>query len=324
MRILVVLGLLIFVVTWQKFSLALLFLLPTFYALYRENFLILWARKSIIKNATLNKNALFYKLTEKNTLLYVVSFCLAFVGIVSLLLNLMYASRLDLAFLLVLFPLLFIGIKKAFASQFRKNPYNTLKIVLFSALLTGLFYSISQLFFKERYEPFFYLHHFLDTYKVSSFQPLDTLSLTLHFAVVFKNFMVFWLESMPVKFLIFGFELLNFFILCSSFALLCSFVLKSKKSTFVWLVLSLLSLVFYEERINLKPLYQERLSAYLKSIENPFLEQNLSTLKEQNENLQKQLSTLKELFNKNAFEIGLWWLSSEKDELKKSLQKAVP
>ena len=36
------------------------------------------------------------------------------------------------------------------------------------------------------------------------------------------------------------------------------------------------------------------------------------------------LAKFKELLNKNAFEISIWWLSSEKDELKKSLQKALP
>lgn len=323
MRIVVLLGLLIFILTWQKFAFASLFLLPVFYALYRENFLILWARKSIIKKATLAKNTLFDKLTEKNTFLHLASFCFAFIAFFSLLFNLLYANLLDLAFLFVFFPLFFLSAKKILASQFRKNPYNTLRIVLFSAFITSLFYSLCQFFFREHYEPFYYLHHFLDTYKVSSFEVLDLLSLTVHFVLVFKNFMIFWLENLPVKFLIFGFEGLNFFVLCSSFALLCSFVLKSKKSAFAWLIFSLLSLFFYTQSVSLKPKYQEQFSAYLKSIENPFLEQNLSILQAENEALQKQLAVLKGLLDKNAFEIGLWWLSPEKDELQRSLQKAL-
>lgn len=324
MRLLAVFGLLGFVLSWQKLIFAPLFLLLPFYALYKENFLILWARKNIIKKATLNKRALFYRLTEKNTLLRLIAFCLALIAIASLTLNLMYANLLDLAFLFVLFPLLFLLAKRALRSQFRTNPYNTLRVVLISALFTGFFYSLAQLFLRENYEPFFYLNNFLDLYKVSIFAPLDALSQALHFVVVFKNFMVFWLENLSAKCLIFGFEVLNFFVLCSSFALLCSFVLKSKINAFGWLFASLLSLLFYEESINLKPKYQDKISVYLQNIQNPLLEQNLSTLKAQNENLQKSLIAVKELLDKNAFEMSLWWLSPQKDELKKSLNKALP
>ena len=324
MRFLALFGLLAFVLSWQKFAFALLFLLPAFYALYKENFLILWARKNIIKKATLNKRALFYKLTAKNSLLHAISFCLALVGIASLTLNLMYANALDLAFLFVLFPLLFLLVKRALRSQFRTNPYNTLRVVLISAFLTGFFYSLSQAFFREHYEPFYYLNHFLDTYKSSIFAPLDALSQALHFVVVFKNFMVFWLESVSAKCLIFGLEVLNFFVLCSCFALLCSFVLKSKLNAFWWLFASLLSLLFYEESLNLKPKYQEKISAYLQNIQSPLLEQNLSALSAQNENLQKSLAVVKELLEKNTFEMSLWWLSPQKDELKNSLNKALP
>lgn len=324
MRLIAVFGLLGFILTWQKLSLALLFLLPPFYALYKENFLILWARKNIIKKATLNKNAFFYKLTRKNTYLGFLSFFLALFALLSLTLNLMYANVLDLAFLLLLFPLLFLLVKKALRSQFRKNPYNTLRVVLVSALLTSFFYSFLQVFFKEYYEPFFYLNNFLDMYKISIFEPLDVLSQALHFLVVFKNFMIFWLDSVPMKFLMFGFEWLNFFILCSSFALLCSFVLKGKKDTFAWFFLSILSLFFYDESINLKPKYQEKFSLYLQNIQNPLLEQNLSSLQLKNEEFEKSMSLIKGLLDKNAFEMSIWWFSPEKDELKKTLQKALP
>lgn len=324
MRLLAVFGLLGFVLSWQKLIFALLFLLLPFYALYKENFLILWARKNIIKKATLNKRALFYRLTEKNTLLRLIAFCLALIAIASLTLNLMYANLLDLTFLFVLFPLLFLLVKRALRSQFRTNPYNTLRVVLISALFTGFFYSLAQLFLRENYEPFFYLNNFLDLYKTSIFAPFDALSQALHFVVVFKNFMVFWLENLSAKCLIFSFEVLNFFVLCSSFALLCNFVLKSKISAFWWLFASLLTLLFYDESINLKPKYQDKISAYLQNIQNPLLEQNLSALKAQNENLQKSLIAIKELLDKNAFEMSLWWLSPQKDELKKSLNKVLP
>lgn len=324
MRLLALFGLLVFVLSWQKFAFAPLFLLPPFYALYKENFLILWARKNIIKKATLNKRALFYRLSEKNTLLYAISFCLALVAIASLALNLMYANALDLAFLFVLFPLFFLLVKLALRSQFRTNPYNTLRVVLFSAFFTSLFYSLSQAFFREHYEPFFYLNNFLDTYKSSVFTPLDALSQALYFVVVFKNFMIFWLENFSAKCLIFGLEVLNFFVLCGSFALLCSFILKSKKNAFAWLFASFLSLLFYEESVSLKPKYQEKISAYLQNMQSPLLEQNLSALQAQNETLQKSLVAVKELLEKNAFEMSVWWFSPQKDELKKSLQKALP
>lgn len=323
MRILALLGILSFILTWQKLNFALLFLLPTFYALYKENFIILWARKNIIKKATLNKNALFYRLTKKHTYLGFISLFLAFFALLSLVLNLMYASLLDLAFLFVFFPLFFLLVKKMLHSQFRKNPYNTLRVVFVSALFTSFFYSFSQMLFRENFEPFFYLNNYLDMYKVSYFTPLDALSQALHFLVVFKNFMIFWLDSLPVKFLVFGFEFLNFFVLCGSFALLCSFVFKSKKSAFMWFILGVLSLLFYEESINLKSKYQEKISLYLQNIQNPLLEQNLSSLQVKNEELEKSISRLKELLDKNVFEMGIWWLSPEKDELKNTLQKAL-
>ena len=59
-------------------------------------------------------------------------------------------------------------------------------------------------------------------------------------------------------------------------------------------------------------------------MQSPLLEQNLSAVQEQNELYKKNLAKFKELLNKNAFEISIWWLSNEKDELKKSLQKALP
>lgn len=324
MRLLAVFGLLGFVLSWQKLIFAPLFLLAPFYALYKENFLILWARKNIIKKATLKKSALFYRLTEKNTLLQAIAFCLALVAISSLVLNLMYANALDFIFLFVFFPLLFLFVKMLLRSQFRTNPYNTLRVVLVAAFVTSLFYSFSQLFFRQNYEPFFYLNNFLDTYKSSVLPPLDAFSQTLYFVVVFKNFMIFWLENLSAKCLIFGLEVLNFFVLCSSFALLCSFVLKDKKSTIFWLLASILSLLFYEESVNVKPKYQEKFSTYLQNAQSPLLEQNLSAVQEQNELYKANLAKFKELLNKNAFEISIWWLSNEKDELKKSLQKALP
>ena len=62
----------------------------------------------------------------------------------------------------------------------------------------------------------------------------------------------------------------------------------------------------------------------MQNMQSPLLEQNLSAVQEQNELYKKNLAKFKELLSKNAFEISIWWLSSEKDELKKSLQKALP
>ena len=324
MRLLAILGLLGFVLLWQKTHLASLFLLAPLYALYKENFLILWARKNIIKKATLNKNALFYRLTNKNSLLVALSFVIALFASASIALNLMYASHLDLAFLFLGFPLLFLLSKKALATQFRKNPYNTLRVVLVAAFFTAFFYALLQTLFKEKMDAFFYINNYLDMYKSSAFTPLDTLSQALHFVLVFKNFMLFWLDNFWAKALIFGFDFVNFFVLCSSFALLCSFTLKGKFSLVLSLIFGLLAVIFYNESFNVKPKYQEKISLYLKNLELPLSELDLSTLQRQNELYKANLVKFKELLDKNALEIGIWWLSKEKDELKKSLKRSLP
>lgn len=320
MRILSFLGLVIFVLFWQKFAFASLFLVFPFYALYKENFIILWAKKRIIKKATLYRESFFYKFTQKNSALVCISFTIALFAIVSLTLNLMSATLFELAFLFLIYPLFFIFVRKISRSQFRKNPYNTLRIIVFSAFFTALIYAILELFFKEKYEAFWYLNHYLDLYRSSIFPPLDALSQALHFIGVFKDFAVFFADTFWAKFLVFIFDFVNFFLLCGSFALLCSFVLKDKKLLFAWLFLGLLVVLFFNETINIKPKLQEKFSFYLQNL--PTMEQNFTQIEAQNINYQNEIAKFREILDKNAFEIAIWWLSDEKDELQRSINGA--
>ena len=324
MRILAMMGLLAFVLSWQHFALACAFLLAPFFALYRENFIIFWARKNIIKKATLYKNAFFYRLTRKNTLLAALCALIALLGTASLGLNLMYASWLDLAFLFLLFPLFFVALRQILSTQFRKNPYNTLRVIAASALFTALFYALAKAIFAEKMDAFFYINNFIDTYKVSIFAPLDTLSQALHFLIVLKNFTLFWLDNFAASCIVFCFEFVNFFVLCASFALLCSYTLRGGANLLASLFLGALTLLFYDESLSIKPKYQDRVSTLLANLEQPLTELNLTSIAAQNELYREQIAKIKALLDKNALEIGIWWLSGEKDELKKSLQRGLP
>lgn len=321
MKIIPFLSLLIFTLSWQKFSFALLFLVFPFYALYRENFIILWAKKRIIKKATLYKGSFLDKFTQKNSALICISLVIALFALLSLSLNLMTASLFELSFLFLIYPLFFIFVRKISRSQFRKNPYNTLRIIIFSAFFTALIYAFLELFFREKFEPFWYLNHYLDLYKSSVFAPLDTLSQALHFVGVLKNFAIFFSDIFWAKFLVFIFDFVNFFLLCSSFALLCSFVIKDKKSLILWLFLGLCAVLFFNETLNIKPKFQEKFSFYLQNL--PTIEQNLSKIQEKSEIYKDEIAKFRDILDKNAFEIAIWWLSDEKDEFKKRLNEAL-
>ncbi|ELZ6384966.1 hypothetical protein UXV27_001218, partial [Campylobacter coli] len=52
-------------------------------------------------------------------------------------------------------------------------------------------------------------------------------------------------------------------------------------------------------------------------------EQNLSMLQNDKDRLVKNLKQVQELLDKNAFEIGIWWFSKEKEELQKALNESL-
>ncbi len=53
------------------------------------------------------------------------------------------------------------------------------------------------------------------------------------------------------------------------------------------------------------------------------LSQNLSMLQNDKDRLVKNLKQVQELLDKNAFEIGIWWFSKEKEELQKALNESL-
>ncbi|EJB0263904.1 hypothetical protein QBO66_001091, partial [Campylobacter coli] len=49
----------------------------------------------------------------------------------------------------------------------------------------------------------------------------------------------------------------------------------------------------------------------------------LSMLQNDKDRLVKNLKQVQELLDKNAFEIGIWWFSKEKEELQKALNESL-
>ncbi len=85
--ILTLLSLFGFLLTWQRSAFSLFFLIPIFLTLFWEFFLFLKLRKNIIKEATLIKGSLFYRISMGDFYLYIFSFFLAIFGLVSLMLG---------------------------------------------------------------------------------------------------------------------------------------------------------------------------------------------------------------------------------------------
>ncbi|EAK1484538.1 hypothetical protein CS463_01350, partial [Campylobacter jejuni] len=137
--ILTLLSLFGFLLTWQRSAFSLFFLIPIFLTLFWEFFLFLKLRKNIIKEATLIKGSLFYRISMGDFYLYIFSFFLAI-----FVLNL---EKIDFVFIFIILPLLMIFLKKELHLQFIDNAYNDFRIVVIASFFTALFYAFYGLFF---------------------------------------------------------------------------------------------------------------------------------------------------------------------------------
>ena len=164
-----ILALFIIALAWQDLVYVFFFSIFIFYAIYKENLSFLKARKLIIKKASIQKNSLFDKLSKGRAYTKILSFCFSISLVCSLLLNLMYANKLDLLFFFLLFPLIFLLLK----SQFKSSSYNIFYFIAFSAFFSALIYAVLNAFTKEPLEAFVYLKENIDLYKISSFSFLN-------------------------------------------------------------------------------------------------------------------------------------------------------
>ncbi|MBZ7938249.1 hypothetical protein H2277_00320 [Campylobacter sp. W0014] len=319
------LALFAFILTWQFFDYAFIFLIFIFYAFLKEFFGFLNFRKSIIKEAVLVKNSLVYKITSKNLYIYIASFFVALFAIFSLSLNLLASQRQDYIFLFIILPLLLVFFKKKLYFQLVNNAYTDFIIILISSFFTALFYSIFDLFFSDK--TIFNLYDFHQNivyYKNSSFLFFDLISQFLAIINALKEYFLSYFGIFWFRIFNFVFDFFNFFVFSFFVAYLYNFAFKRNKiyifaSSFIILIALFLSKESKNQ--NIKPYHKEILTM----MDNFSLlkEQNLSTLKEDKIKWDKNLKQIREILNKNAFEIGIWWFSKEKEDLQKSFNESL-
>lgn len=319
------LALFAFILTWQFFDYAFVFLIFIFYAFFKEFFSFLNFRKSIIKEAVLVKNSLVYKITSGNLYIYIASFFVALFAIFSLSLILLTSQKQDYIFLFIILPLLLVFFKKKLYFQLVDNAYTDFIIILISSFFTALFYSIFDLFFTTK--AIFTLHDFYQNiiyYKNSNFLIFDLISQFLAIVNVLKEYFLSYFGIFWFRIFNFIFDFFNFFIFCFFISYLYNFAFKRNKIyIFICSFVILIALFFSKEskNQNIKSYHKEILTM----IDNFSLlkEQNLSALKEDKIKWDNNLKQIREILNKNTFEIGIWWFSKEKEDLQKSLNESL-
>ena len=324
MRFFVILSLFIITLIWQELTFVLFFSIFIFYAIYKENLSFLKARKIIIKKATIQKNSLFDKLSKGKTYSKILAFLFSATLVLSLLLNLLYANRLDLVFFFCIFPIFFFLSKMLLRSQFKLSSYNIFYFIAFSAFFTAFFYAISNLIFKEPLEAFLYLKENIDLYKISSVSFLNFISQGIHILAVLKNFLLLYFDNIAIEILVFCFDFLNSFFSFLALGFVYSFCFHKKSYIFLVLFLGFILFFVYDDKRNKEKIYQDSLVFVFENIQNKaILDENLSHLKENLKYNTHFLKIFKEILEKSAFDIGLWWFSEEKKELENELKKAL-
>ncbi|HDZ5064467.1 TPA: hypothetical protein RTG88_001479, partial [Campylobacter jejuni] len=205
--ILTLLSLFAFLLTWQRSAFSLFFLFPIFLTLFWEFFLFLKLRKNIIKEATLIKGSLFYRISMGDFYLYIFSFFLAIFGLISLFLNFLNLEKIDFVFIFIVLPLLMMFLKKELHLQFVDNAYNDFRIVIIASFFTALFYAFYGLFFT--YNGPLNLELFskkIIAYKNASFIYFDFLSEFLYFVSNLKFFIFSYFGNLAFKILNFIFD----------------------------------------------------------------------------------------------------------------------
>lgn len=324
--ILTLLSLFTFLLTWQRSAFSLFFLFPIFLTLFWEFFLFLKLRKNIIKEATLIKGSLFYRISMGDFYLYIFSFFLAIFGLISLFLNFLNLEKIDFVFIFIVLPVLMMFLKKELHLQFVDNAYNDFRIVIIASFFTALFYAFYGLFFT--YNGLLNLELFskkIIAYKNASFIYFDFLSEFLYFVSNLKFFIFSYFGNLAFKVLNFIFDFFNFFMFCSLLAFVFNFVLKIKIKIIVLLLCFIMVLGNYfskEQRNNVLKSEQEQILLWMNNFD--FLkDNNLSLIQKEKDLFEKDLKELREIFKKNAFEIGIWWFSKEKEDLEKRINESL-
>ncbi|ECO2425975.1 hypothetical protein FXT54_07090, partial [Campylobacter jejuni] len=163
------------------------------------------------------------------------------------------------------------------------------------------------------------------TYKSASFVYFDFLSEFLHFISNLKFFIFSYFGYLGFRVLNFIFDFFNFFMFCSLLAFVFNFVLKIKIKIIVLFLCFIMVLGSYflkEQRNNALKSEQEQILLWMNNFD--FLkDNNLSLIQKEKDLFEKDLKDLREIFKKNAFEIGIWWFSKEKEDLEKRINESL-
>ncbi|HDZ5065832.1 TPA: hypothetical protein RTH01_001106, partial [Campylobacter jejuni] len=223
-------------------------------------------------------------------------------------------------------PVLMMFLKKELHLQFVDNAYNDFRIVIIASFFTALFYAFYGLFFT--YNGLLNLELFskkIIAYKNASFIYFDFLSEFLYFVSNLKFFIFSYFGNLAFKVLNFIFDFFNFFMFCSLLAFVFNFVLKIKIKIIVLLLCFIMVLGNYfskEQRNNVLKSEQEQILLWMNNFD--FLkDNNLSLIQKEKDLFEKDLKELREIFKKNAFEIGIWWFSKEKEDLEKRINESL-
>ncbi|HBK1775562.1 TPA: hypothetical protein LGC48_000925, partial [Campylobacter jejuni] len=151
------------------------------------------------------------------------------------------------------------------------------------------------------------------------------LSEFLHFISNLKFFIFSYFGYLGFRALNFIFDFFNFFMFCSLLAFVFNFVLKIKIKIIVLFLCFIMVLGSYflkEQRNNTLKSEQEQILLWMNNFD--FLkDNNLSLIQKEKDLFEKDLKDLREIFKKNAFEIGIWWFSKEKEDLEKRINESL-
>ncbi len=162
-------------------------------------------------------------------------------------------------------------------------------------------------------------------YKSASFVYFDFLSEFLHFVSNLKFFIFSYFGYLGFRALNFIFDFFNFFMFCSLLAFVFNFVLKINIKIIVLFLCFIMVLGNYflkEQRNNALKSEQEQILLWMNNF-NFLKDNNLSLIQKEKDLFEKDLKDLREIFKKNAFEIGIWWFSKEKEDLEKRINESL-
>ncbi|EIO9569024.1 hypothetical protein LRJ46_000649, partial [Campylobacter jejuni] len=91
---------------------------------------------------------------------------------------------------------------------------------------------------------------------------------------------------------------------------------------FLCLIMVLGNYFLKEQRNNTLKSEQEQVLLWMNNF-NFLKDNNLSLIQKEKDLFEKDLKDLREIFKKNAFEIGIWWFSKEKEDLEKRINESL-